>query len=171
MMTIQFATLVDLTRQRAQTQTDDTAYTFLLDGEADTAKLTYAELDRRARAIAASLQQWNAAGERALLIYPPGLDYIAAFLGCLYAGVVAVPTYPPRLNRPDPRLQTILVDSQATIALTTGSILASLERRFEHTPDLASLHWLNTEQVDVQRSDQWAAPTLRGDADAWQPAA
>ena len=60
--------------------------------------LTWGELDRRARAIAAALTEAGAAGERALLLYPPGLDYLAAFFGCLYAGTVAVPVYPPRLD-------------------------------------------------------------------------
>ena len=63
--------------------------------------LTRGELDRRARALAARLQARGLAGRRALLLYPPGLEFIAAFFGCLYAGVVAVPAYPPRPNRPD----------------------------------------------------------------------
>ncbi len=90
-------TLVELLRRRARHEPRRAAYTFLTDGEE--VHLTYGELDRRARAIAALLQEMGAGGERVLLLYPPGLDYIAAFFGCLYAGAVAVPAYPPRLNR------------------------------------------------------------------------
>src|ERR1044071_6314680 len=90
-------------RRRAAHQGAQVAFTFLLDGETEEASLTYAELDARARAIAVSLQGY--VGKRALLLYPPGLEYIAALFGCFYAGVVAVPVYPPRLNRHLLRLQ------------------------------------------------------------------
>ena len=117
--------LVELLRWRAETQPNKRAYTYLKDGENKEIQLTYGELDKRARAIAVSLQQKGLTGERALLLYPPGLDYISGFFGCLYAGVIAVPAYPPdpnRLNRSLPRLQAIVNDAEATIALTTDSI-------------------------------------------------
>src|SRR3712207_9139080 len=83
------STFVDLLRYRAQHQSEQTAYTFLLDGETEVHRLTYQELDIQARAIASQLQCLNAIGSRALLLYPPGLEFITAFFGCLYAGVVA----------------------------------------------------------------------------------
>jgi len=119
-------TLVDLVRWRAQTKPNQRAYTYLKDGEEKEIRMTYGELDLRARAIAAYLQKKGLTGERALLLYPPGLDYITGFFGCLYAGVIAVPAYPPdpnRLNRSLPRLQAIVRDAQATVALTTDSIM------------------------------------------------
>src|SRR5436305_10034692 len=79
------------------------AFTFLGDGGEQTATLTYAELDGRARTIGALLQL-VADGERVLLLLPPGLDLVAAFFGCLYAGAVAVPVFPPRSSRMLPRL-------------------------------------------------------------------
>ena len=82
----------------------DRGYTWLAQGEEAAARLTYAGLDRRARAIAAALAGAVPPGERALLLYPPGLEFVAAFFGCLYAGVIAVPAYPPHSRRPDPRL-------------------------------------------------------------------
>jgi len=140
-------TLVELLRSRAEENPDRVAFRFLQDDDSDTLTINYAELDRRARAIGAWLESYGAKGERALLLYSPGLDYIAAFMGCLYAGVTAVPAYPPRLNRPAPRIQSIVDDSRATFALTTTTIIANVEKRFEHAPDLKALHWLNTEQV------------------------
>ncbi|MCI0394193.1 MAG: AMP-binding protein, partial [Chloroflexi bacterium] len=153
-------TLVELLRWRAQRQPDNLAYTFLVDGETEEISLTYAELDQRARSIAAWLQRKSAVGERVLLLYPSGLDYIAAFFGCLYAGVVAVPAYPPRLNRPSARIQGIVADAEATVALTTTQILDNLERRFEHAPDLAALRWLDTEEIPAGLEAEWREPTV-----------
>jgi len=153
-------TLVDLLRLRADRQSENLAYRFIQDSESDIATVTYEELDRQARAIGAWLESFGAAGERALLLYPPGLDYIAAFFGCLYAGVTAVPAYPPRLNRPVPRIQSIVADSQATFALTTSTILHNIERRFEHTPDLQALHWLDTEKIPSGLESDWHQPEI-----------
>ncbi len=156
-------TLVDLLRLRADQQSDQIAYRFLQDKESEIISYTYAELDRRARAIGAWLKKLGARGDRALLLYPPGLDYIASFFGCLYAGVTAVPAYPPRLNRPVPRIQSIVDDSQASFALTTSAILSNIQQRFEHAPDLQSLHWLNTEQVPEGLEADWRDPDITSD--------
>jgi acyl-CoA synthetase (AMP-forming)/AMP-acid ligase II len=121
------STLVDLLRARAQEHPEKPAYTFLLDGEVETARLTYGELDRQARAVAALLQERGAAGERALLLFPPGLEFIAAFFGCLYAGVVAVPAYPPRPGQEQPRLRSILTDARPRFALTAAALSARLK--------------------------------------------
>ncbi|KAA3617210.1 MAG: SDR family NAD(P)-dependent oxidoreductase [Calditrichaeota bacterium] len=119
-------TLVDLLRSRAELYGDKEAFSFLADGNKKKTVLTYADLDRKVRAFASVLQKKGLTGERALLLYPPGLDYLIAFFGCLYAGVIAVPAYPPdpnRLNRTLPRLQAIVSDAQATMALTNDSIM------------------------------------------------
>ena len=152
--------LVELLRRRAGDQPDKLAYTYLVDGETEEVHLTYQELDQKARAIGAWLQGRGMAGERALLLYPPGLDFTSAFFGCLYAGVVAVPAYPPRLNRPMPRIQAIVADAQATLALTTTTILANIEQRFEHAPDLESLRWLNTEHLPADLKSEWREPNI-----------
>src|SRR5690349_23917836 len=91
-------TLAGVLRSRTAERPDQWAFAFLADGETEAGRLTYTELDARATAIAATLARSVAPGERALLLFPPGLDFIAAFFGCLYAGVVAVPAYPPRPN-------------------------------------------------------------------------
>src|SRR6185503_9694298 len=105
-------TLIELLRERAQQQPAHFGYNFLLDGEEQVVSLSDGELDRSARRIGAYLQSIGASGERVLLLYPPGLDYIAAFFGCLYAGAIAVPAYPPRANRNLSRLQAITADAQ-----------------------------------------------------------
>jgi len=117
------------------------SYVFLADGEVEEERLSHAALDRRARGIAAALAAEVPAGERALLLYPPGLDFIAAFLGCLYAGVVAVPASPPRPRRDDARLRSIVEDSLPRVVLTTSKSLATYQR----LSWLAELSWLATD--------------------------
>jgi amino acid adenylation domain-containing protein/thioester reductase-like protein len=156
-------TLVGLLQRRANDQPDKLAYRFLPDGESEIPTLTYAELDRRVRAIGSWLESLNAAGERALLLYPPGFDFIVSFFGCLYAGVTAIPAFPPRLNRPVPRIQSIVADSRASFALTTSRILNNIEQRFEHAPNLQALHWLDTEQVPAGLEADWRNPNITSD--------
>src|SRR5215510_15200054 len=124
---VQARTLVELLHERAQTEPDRSAYRFLSGIDAESKQITYGELNERARAIAAVLQDLDARGERALLFYPPGFDYLAAFFGCLYAEVVAVPVYSPRVNRTQ-RLQLIAADAQARFALTTNRILETIDQ-------------------------------------------
>lgn len=156
------ASLVDLLVHRATYQPDHPAYIFLIDGDEQEASLTYRELDRRARAIAAQLQQIVKLGDRVLLLYPPGLDYIAGFFGCQYAGAVAVPLYPPRLNRNMHRVQSVAADSQATVALTVASVASKKGRLLEETPSL-KLDWLSTDQIEDGLADSWRRPHLDGD--------
>src|SRR5437868_9379451 len=143
-------TLIELSDQRAFERPDELAYTFLLDGETTELHLTYGDLQRRAHAIAARFQQARAKGERALLLYPPGLDFIEGFFGCLYAGVVAVPAYPPhfaKLNHNLSRLQAIIADAQARFVLTTSPILERAKLIFTEAPDLKALNWLATDTI------------------------
>src|SRR4051812_41546197 len=104
----QFKSIIEILRWRAQYQPDEIAYTFLEDGETKEINISYAELDSQARNIAAKLQYRVNPGDRAVILYPPGLDYIAAFYGCLYAGVIAVPAYPPQLSRHLSRVNAIV---------------------------------------------------------------
>jgi len=159
-----FATLTDLLLSRSCHQPSRIAYTFLQDGETITGRLTYQELDQQARAIAATLQHLKATGSRVLLIYPPGLDFITAFFGCLYAGAIAVPAYPPRRNQNMSRLQTILESSQATLALTTDSLLESIEGRFTREAKGTPLYWLATDTIDGDLATSWQPPLISPDS-------
>jgi acyl-CoA synthetase (AMP-forming)/AMP-acid ligase II/alpha-ketoglutarate-dependent taurine dioxygenase/acyl carrier protein len=152
------STLVELLRRRAQQQPEQLAYRFLVDGVAEEVSLTYAGLDCQARAIAASLQALGMAGERAVLLYPPGLEYIAAFFGCLYAGVVAVPVYPPR-PRTLWRLQAIVADAQARVALTTTALHATAAL-LEQAPGWPQLPWLVTDDQAASGADKWQPPAI-----------
>ncbi|MGC4098063.1 MAG: AMP-binding protein [Nitrospira sp.] len=157
------ATLVDLARRRAVDAANQSAYLFLTDGETETTDITYGELDRRARAIAAWLQSSGAPGERAILLYPPGLDYIAAFFGCLYADVIAVPAYPPQRKRTLGRLRAVLEDSGAAFALTTTKIHTAVERLSDQdleVDQLKKVQWIETDTPPQDIETTWKQPGL-----------
>lgn len=157
------STFVDVVRLRSSTQPDRDAFTFLLDGEIEQATLTYQELDRRSRRIAAQLQANGLTGERALLLYPAGIDFLVAFFGCLYAGVVAVTAYPPRNQRNTPRIKAIATDAQAAIALTTTEILPTVQSLMTQKTDLESLQWLATDNLAAGIEDTWQEPAIHQD--------
>jgi acyl-CoA synthetase (AMP-forming)/AMP-acid ligase II len=159
--------LVELLRRRAAVGADALAFTFLADGETERDRLTYAALDAQARAIAATLAERGVApGARAILLFPPGLDFIAAFFGALYAGVVAVPCYPPhpsQVARSLARLVAVTGDAEPSIVLcSTGTIdLAPIIAR--HAPTMATLPWLATDTIHLVRSDEWSQPDVGTD--------
>lgn len=159
--------LVELLQYRALQQPVQLAFTFLQDGETESASLTYRELDRYSRAIAAQLQSLGITGKRALLLYPPGLDYVAAFCGCLYAGVVAVPAYPPRNQRNTPRILAMVADAQAAIALTQTAILPKVQSLLTTKTGSDSLQWLTTDNLAAGREDSWQAPLIERDSPAF----
>ena len=155
------STLNDILRWRARHQPTRRAYTFLADGEAAEVHVTYEDLDRQARLIATRLWSLGVEGERVLLLYPPGLDYINAFFGCLYAGAIAVPVYPPRLNRNLFRLQAIAADAQAKVALTTAAVLSRVKPLLGQTPELERLGWVATD--DLSTDNEWREPSVSSD--------
>lgn len=156
-------TLIELVQYRARRQPGEIAYTFLDESGAVAATVSYQELERRARSIAAALQQMRAPGERALLLYGPGLDFHAAFLGCLYAGVIAVPANPPRVNRNFERLLAVIADADARFILTTSALLSRLQLVEDQPLDVSGFRWLATETLDTSAED-WREAGVTPDA-------
>src|SRR5437762_5245349 len=116
-------TLLDMLDARVATRAQSAANAFCRD-DGERSEHTYGELQRRARAIAADLQRRMGGGERVLLVFPPGLEFVSAFFGCLYAGVLAVPATYPKPRRPMPRLAAIAHDCQPAAVLTTSQTLS-----------------------------------------------
>lgn len=138
---------------------DKLAYRFLEGGEEDDIQtLTYAQLDEQARAIAAQLVSMGYAGKRALMMYPPGLEFITAFFGCLYAGVTPVPAYPPRRNRNMGRIGAISDDAQASVALSVDHIIKRCEDWLIDSPGLQRIPWVPTESVPKELANDWVKP-------------
>ncbi len=157
------SSLVDLLGRRAAAHPDDPLYTFAADGESATERLTYGELAQRARQLAGRLQRWVPPGSRALLVYPPGLDFVVAFFGCLCAEVIAVPT--PRPNRKSSRLQGIVEDARPELLLTTR---AEVERTESMLADLGveGLRIVATDDPSDDPADEpvgeWREPKVDG---------
>jgi acyl-CoA synthetase (AMP-forming)/AMP-acid ligase II len=152
MLTTSITTLVELLRTRAETHGTHLAFTYLKDGEEAEDAWTYRDLDRRAQQIAAVLQQTGAEGDRAILLYPPGLSFVAAFFGCLYARRIAVPISPPnptRLARELPRVRAILQSAEPTALLTSASIAPMVEALRGVDPEIAKLDVVSTDALIV----------------------
>lgn len=154
--------LVDVLHARAQQHGERPLYQQLGDGEiVDT--LTYARADRRARALAVQLREHAAIGDRVLLLYPFGLEYPAVFLACLYAGLVAVPAFPPdkqRTVKTMPRVSAIIRDADAKLILTTAELAPTVEFARVEARDPAALKILATDQLgtDDASAELWRRP-------------
>ncbi|RDI60310.1 fatty acyl-AMP ligase [Nocardia pseudobrasiliensis] len=162
-------TLVELLAARAATTPDQARFQFLGDGEQLTATLTFAQVDRAARALAARLAEIAAPGDRALLLYAPGLDFVTAFYGCLYAGVIAIPVAPPqpsKLQAGLERLAAITGNSGARLLLTTADLEPLLAPALQ-LDGLSALRTFATDTVDPAEAESYRAPEIRGDSVAY----
>ena len=156
--------LVDSLEYWGKERPEQVAYTFLVDGEEDELQITYAELRDSARAIAAQLQESGSVkGERVLLLYPPGMEFIKGFLGCLFAGAIAVPAYPPRRNRKMNRIDSIADDAKPKFVFATRDVIDRSEHILEDSPRLQSAEWIATEEVSVEKSTAWKNPDIQKD--------
>jgi len=138
---------------------DTVAYRYL-NGDDESDSLTFSELDLQARAMAAKLVAMGFAGQRAVMLYPPGLDFIRAFFGCHYAGVVPVPAYPPRRNRNMGRINSISKNCEASLALTVESVTEKSRGRLEDAPDLRRIPWIDTEDIPTVMANDWVPPKI-----------
>lgn len=149
---------VELLRKRASEHGARVASRYIGDGEVDNALLTYVDLERQALAIAARLQREGAAGERALLFYPSGIEFLAAFCGCLVAGVVAVPVFPARLPRHLPRLAAIAADAQPKFVLTASRLRGRAEALCQQEATFRASRWISTDNISPDLANDWRDP-------------
>ncbi len=149
-------TLLELLRQRADRYADKVAFAFSYNGDGENASvLTYRDLDSRARAIAAELQSKGAAGERVLVLCRPGLDHIAGFFGCVYAGAVAVPVH----ERLAPRLSSVVPDARARFALGVSETQPAIKTMLDTLGEGSDLTWGLMDVVSGD-ADDWVAPNI-----------
>jgi amino acid adenylation domain-containing protein len=157
--------LVELLERRALAHPDRPLFSLLDDDLEVSAAISYGELAGRARAIAAELGGLARPGDRALLLYPFGLEFIAAFFGCLCAGVVAVPAYPPRSERGSGRLLAIVQNARPAVALTLAASRAA--RGGSLGGERIAIEVLATDRVDAAAAARWSAPRLDGETIAF----
>lgn len=157
-ITNQSKSLIEVLNVRAKIHPDKelfSFYEFSGDGPKNETTLTYGEVDSQARAVASQLKSMGATGKLAVLIYTPGLDYIVAFLGCLYAGVVAVPAYPPFSKMLFDRFKSIVLDCKADYLLTTEPLLPMLKPKLDSEPMLKHLSWIKTDVFKHQKTQDF----------------
>jgi acyl-CoA synthetase (AMP-forming)/AMP-acid ligase II len=155
------ATLLDLLRQRAEVYRDKVAFSFSYNGDGEhNTQLTYHELDTKARIIASNLQQQGASGERVLVLCGPGLNHVAGFFGCIYAGAVAVPVH----ERLAPRLSSVVPDAQARFALATAETQTKIKAAIDALDEGRHLKWCQTDEVGD--AENWVAPDIDPNATA-----
>ncbi|MFI5842720.1 fatty acyl-AMP ligase [Catenuloplanes sp. NPDC051500] len=156
---IALPSLPELLRLRAAEQPERVAYTFLRDGEIPDLSFTYAELDAAARSRAAALAAAGLTGGTAVLLYPSGLEFVAALFGCMAARVAGAPVQVPSRRRGLERLRRIADDAGATTVLTTGAVKRDLEERFGDSPELSGLTLLPTDEVPHRDPDDSTPPS------------
>jgi len=141
---------VDVLRYRATNTPAKYAYRFT-DGENNLQDLTYAQLLARVEGLAGYLQDLGAQGERILLFYPPGLDFVVGFYACHAAGAIAVPAYPPRKNRRATRIRSIAQDAQARFGLSLASIIDQVQSNGAN--DFREMTLVASDDPATQRAD------------------
>ena len=159
--------LVELLRRRVDADAAAPFLTFLGENSSQPAGLDVGQLDRRARAIAGRLHAHAPSGERAVLMFSDGLEFVAAFFGCLYAGVIPAPAFPPRNRRTAPRVQAILNDSEARFCLADAAASERCRGVVEAMPGSAGRIWLVTDSIEPEAEFRWEAPELSRDSLAY----
>ncbi|MCL4204447.1 MAG: AMP-binding protein [Pirellulaceae bacterium] len=155
---MEVTTLVQLLRRRAERLQEKPAFRFVRAQDGDVVCLTYAQLHCKAMAVAAHLQTRMQRGERAWLLFPPGLDSIVAFFGCLYAGVVAVPLSPPRGRRLASLLEPAFAASEPSIVLTTSEHQEQAASLYAEFPALLNLPWIAVDRIEDEPGQSWRDP-------------
>ncbi len=150
---LSMGTLTELLDKRVAQFSDRVAYVYE-DEKGNTSELTCRQLRDRSLAVASQLSKQADVGDRALLVYPPGLDFISSFFGCLYAGILPVPATYPKPRRPLPRADIIAMDCQPKLVLTHSSVLEGLNLE-EQSPYLANVPWEATDILDESSAKEF----------------
>ncbi len=165
--------IVDVMRSHATNDPDSSPCLFLdfgADGLTTERTPTFAELDVRARAAAAAIQNVSKPGDAALLLYPPGEDFMVGFLACLYAGLIAIPAYPPdpyRMERSVPRLRSMIKDADARLILSNTLMAGLRDSIVNHAPELQQFPWIATDaNYEAAYATSWKRPDFSGNQPA-----
>lgn len=155
-------TLLDMLASRSELFADRVAFRFL-ENDFDSSTITYHQLDQSARRIAAALQERFEPGTSAALVFPPGLDFIKAFFGCVYAGMVSIPaTYPKPRRRPSARLSVIVDDARPAAILTTQRVFETLGDS-RASDALNRTAWLSIDELEASSPASWQDPEIKED--------
>ena len=154
-----FSHLVDVLRCQAEQSPQQKVFSFLADGENESRSLTFAQLDQQARAIATTLQGYQVLGERVLIFDADGYNFIIAFIGCLYAGAIAVPVASAAQKRHLPRLRSIVQNAEAKFVLG-GLQGVSWLKSYLDPDDQFRLTYLSLDMALETAGSGWRPPAI-----------
>ncbi len=156
-------TLLSILRERASLQPNDAAFTYT-DYEQDWAgvaeTLTWSQAYRRALNVANEVRRHGSSGDRAVILAPQGLDYIAAFLGAIQAGFIAVPLSVPQVGSHDERVSAVLADTSPSVILTTSAVAPSVTEYVEELIGGAAPTVIEIDALDLNARNG-AGPRLK----------
>jgi len=155
--------IIRLFERNCQNHAEKVIYYYLEDGLNETSRITFREMNSRAKAIAAALQGKYKKGDRALMLFPTGIEFIVSLFGCFYSGIIGVPAYPPRKNRLFGRFEAIVNDCRPSLILTTKKIMEDLLKNFAEEECLKGLSFLVYEDVDAGMESLWQDPGIHPD--------
>jgi acyl-CoA synthetase (AMP-forming)/AMP-acid ligase II len=159
--------MVDVLRTRADAHPDGVAFTFLESGEHAGSTQAWGAIDRRARALGASIAARVDPGARVLIMLPPGIDFVSAVFGVFYAGAIALPTYPPtgaRADRTTARVRGMVADAGVTLILSNSGLHTRVAALESMIPELADVPWLDVDHVDDTAAEAWRDPRVASSA-------
>ena len=159
--------MVDVLRSRASAHPDGVAYTFLESGEHAGNSLDWAGLDCRSRSLGAAIAARVEPGARVLIMLPPGIEFASALFGVLYAGAVAIPTYPPsgaRADRTSARVRGMVADAGVSLVVSHSGLHTRVVTLESLVPELTGVPWLDIDQVDDAAAEEWRDPVAASSA-------
>lgn len=159
-------TLIEVLAGRARQTPSFPIYTYLRDGEEATQTVTFRELEDKSKTVAATLQQTSQAGDRVMLLYPPGIEFASSYFGCLYSQRLAAPLPPPRpsrLKQTMERLLDIAKSAEPTVVLTTTSVQDKVKELSRDLPELQRFLWIATEELPASAASLWRPPLVSKD--------
>jgi acyl-CoA synthetase (AMP-forming)/AMP-acid ligase II/acyl carrier protein len=156
-------TLIDTLSKHAQRTPFKTAFIFLNEETNVQSEITFFELHQKAKMIASYLQKNNLTSKPILLLHPPGIEFIIDFFGCIYAGAIAVPLYPPKRNAKQSRFQSIIDDTNATLAFTTTKIIDQSETSSSTMQALQGIQLLAHNILSPKLESEWVKPSIHCD--------
>lgn len=159
--------IADRLEAHANRHPDRPAFTFLANGEVESANISFGDLHRTALRLGALLRSQISGSGPTLLMYPPGLDFVGAFFGCIYAGVIPVISIPPRPNQTLERLRAVAADSGAKCVLTTQRIRDGVADADRMSSNGRALPWIATDELPAEEHPQWRRSAIGMDSVAY----
>lgn len=155
-----FSDLVEMLETQSKIYGSRKMFCFLEDGENESDSKSFTEIQRSAKALAVELSKSANAGDRVLLLFPAGIDFVAGLFGCFYSGLVAVPAYPPRKNRSFRRFEAIVRNCDPKVILTTRKIYHDIQKNYKDEDILVNANYVVYEDVDPGNAGQWKKPEI-----------